>query len=342
MPEEEVVSIPEHLKEGSGRRVLLVEPDETFRNEVWRRLYEAGYEVHAAADAAAALAILTKPDAPRLHAVITEITLPDSDDFAFFQELRAHPHAAGVPVMVLTEERTADAPARAPSPERANQTNREKAYHLGVGDCLTRDCDPMEMVARLNAAVRMREAALARLEPLGSPCEGWDVTANGAATTFRDFARALHFDAKDGLLRVKAEGVAGEVYFERGAIRHATATAESEFSGVDALYALNLAGVPAFDFRDGDATEERTVTEKTERVLGRLDHDASAYEVYCRAAAQVESCSDAKANLLVLGECMQVAAGTRFEGNVADIMDVEMVKAGLSPLKTTEAEGETP
>ena len=83
-----------------GRRLLLVEDDESMQ-EVLRALLEAeGYEVIGAMDGEEALAHLRRGVAPSL--IVLDLMLPGMDGFEFRALQRANPAWAKIPVVVYS------------------------------------------------------------------------------------------------------------------------------------------------------------------------------------------------------------------------------------------------
>jgi two-component system CheB/CheR fusion protein len=80
-------------------RVLLVEDSPDVLLVLQLQLQWLGYEIHAASDADAALAIAhqTPP-----HVIVSDLGLPGMDGFEFIKQIRKTPHLASVPAIALT------------------------------------------------------------------------------------------------------------------------------------------------------------------------------------------------------------------------------------------------
>ncbi len=103
--------IPTHYKmigqEGAHARrgedgaplVLVIDDDATACDLVARALTPIGYAVESAADASAGLA-LARRSAPSL--IVLDVHLPDRNGWSVLEELRADPHIAETPVIVLS------------------------------------------------------------------------------------------------------------------------------------------------------------------------------------------------------------------------------------------------
>jgi CheY-like chemotaxis protein len=87
----------------TGRaRVLVVEDDDEIRGFVTMALAEEGYDIQEASHGAAALALLTGPDAVQPHLILLDLRMPVMDGWAFaaaYRQLQlAGDHAAIVAV----------------------------------------------------------------------------------------------------------------------------------------------------------------------------------------------------------------------------------------------------
>ncbi|MEN0076737.1 MAG: chemotaxis protein CheW, partial [Paracraurococcus sp.] len=85
---------------GSGRRVLLVEDSAFFRNLVVPALGAAGYAVTAVPDAAEALRL--RDGGQGFDAILSDITMPGMDGFAFARALRQEGPWRDLPLIALT------------------------------------------------------------------------------------------------------------------------------------------------------------------------------------------------------------------------------------------------
>ncbi|NOG69179.1 chemotaxis protein CheW [Roseicella sp. DB1501] len=85
---------------GSGRRVLLVEDSAFFRNLVVPALSAAGYAVTAVPDAAEALRL--RDGGQGFDAILSDITMPGMDGFAFARALRQEGPWRDLPLIALT------------------------------------------------------------------------------------------------------------------------------------------------------------------------------------------------------------------------------------------------
>jgi two-component system, OmpR family, phosphate regulon response regulator OmpR len=120
-------------------QLLLVDDDARLADMVQSYLGAAGYRVQVAASLAAARQQLAvKSGLPDL--VILDLMLPDGDGLDFCRSLRALPHAAAVPVLMLSA--------------RGEPMDRVIGLELGADDYLAKPFEPRELLARIKALLR--------------------------------------------------------------------------------------------------------------------------------------------------------------------------------------------
>jgi two-component system KDP operon response regulator KdpE len=122
---------------------LLVEDEPEIRRFVRTTLEAEGFAVHEAATLRQGMvdAGTTKPDL-----VILDLGLPDGDGKTFIKEVREW---SGLPIIVLSA--------------RAEETDKVEALDAGADDYLTKPFGVAELLARVRAALRRRNA------PAGGP-----------------------------------------------------------------------------------------------------------------------------------------------------------------------------
>ena len=122
----------------SAHRVLLVEADARFATMVSDYLGEAGFRVTRAATGAAAMQLA---GAEAFDAMILDLMLPDADGLDICRKLRAK---SDLPVLMLTA--------------RGDPLDRVVGLELGADDYLPKPFEPRELLARLRAILRRRNA----------------------------------------------------------------------------------------------------------------------------------------------------------------------------------------
>lgn len=121
-----------------GRRVLMIEDDETIASMYQLRLEAEGWEVHVADSGEAGIDLATSlsPDA-----VVLDIMLPGIDGVEVLRQLRASDATRGLRVVVLSNS--------AGLPESA-----EEARRLGIVEWLVKSrVSPSQLLERLDEVV---------------------------------------------------------------------------------------------------------------------------------------------------------------------------------------------
>ncbi len=132
-------------------QVLLVDDDGRLAEMLQGYLGGAGYRVQIAPDLAAARQQLAaKSGVPDL--VILDLMLPDGDGLGFCRHLRGLPHAAGLPVLMLSA--------------RGEPMDRVIGLELGADDYLAKPFEPRELLARVRALLRRGATAAPAAELL--------------------------------------------------------------------------------------------------------------------------------------------------------------------------------
>jgi two-component system phosphate regulon response regulator OmpR len=142
-------------------RILVVDDDLRMRDLLVRYLGGEGYEVKAAADAAAMDKLLARE---RYDLVVLDLMLPGEDGLAVCRRLRAQ-NAAPAIVMLTA---------------KGDDVDRIVGLEMGADDYLPKPFNPRELLARINAVLR-------RKIPMGPP----GAPADGGTFQFGDFSLNL-------------------------------------------------------------------------------------------------------------------------------------------------------
>lgn len=123
-------------------RLVVVDDEPTIRELLTTSLRFAGFEVHAAADGASALALVrdVEPDL-----VVLDVMLPDMDGFTVTRRMRER--GQQVPVLFLTA--------------RDDTSDKVTGLTVGGDDYVTKPFSLEEVVARIRAVLRRTSAAQA-------------------------------------------------------------------------------------------------------------------------------------------------------------------------------------
>ncbi len=130
------------LAEKDKPLILIVDDSPTIRMSLKRAVQDEFQSLEAEDGEAAWKLLLTEAD---IELLITDLTMPHLDGFGLIQRLREN-HAArmqNLPVIVVTG---ADDTAA-----------RERAFHAGANDFLTKDSDRIELLARLRAHLKLAQ-----------------------------------------------------------------------------------------------------------------------------------------------------------------------------------------
>lgn len=127
--------------------IVFVDDEAELREVVAEYLGRHGFAVRAVADGAALRAALAQRPA---DLVLLDISMPGEDGLAIARAIRAGPHA-DVGIVMLTAA--------------GDVVDRVVGLELGADDYVPKPCDLRELLARLRAVLRRREAARASATP---------------------------------------------------------------------------------------------------------------------------------------------------------------------------------
>jgi DNA-binding response OmpR family regulator len=119
--------------------ILLIEDDARLAAMVAEYLGEAGFRVSIAADGRTGLARLSQEP---LDGLVLDLMLPDTDGLEVCRQIRA---TSDLPVLMLTA--------------RGDAMDRVVGLELGADDYLPKPFEPRELLARLRAILRRRQAS---------------------------------------------------------------------------------------------------------------------------------------------------------------------------------------
>jgi signal transduction histidine kinase/DNA-binding response OmpR family regulator len=127
----------------SGTRVLVVDDDASIRAICLDVLTAHGYEVEQAATCAEARRLVRER---RPELLLIDVELPDGDGFSLLETLQSERSSEPFGSVFLTA--------------RGEVADKTRGLKLGADDYLTKPFDAQELVARIDAVLRRREAAL--------------------------------------------------------------------------------------------------------------------------------------------------------------------------------------
>lgn len=119
--------------------VLLVDDDPSIRQSMQRELQDRGYSTTAGSDGVEGMHAF---DANAPDLVLTDLSMPRADGFALITAIRAKAHT---PIIVLSV--------------RGDDADKIRALDLGADDFVTKPFSVAELLARVRAQLRRRNAA---------------------------------------------------------------------------------------------------------------------------------------------------------------------------------------
>ncbi|MDP2233342.1 MAG: response regulator transcription factor [Actinomycetota bacterium] len=122
----------------TGRRILVVDDEESILKIIDYALTQEDYEVHIASDAVAAERTFSQVS-PDL--VILDVMLPGKSGLEIARDLRAH---SNVPIIMLSA--------------RSDEVDRILGLEFGADDYVTKPFSPRELVSRVKALLRRTDA----------------------------------------------------------------------------------------------------------------------------------------------------------------------------------------
>jgi len=127
-------------------RILVVDDDQRLRDLLNRYLFEQGFSVHVAHDAAGMDKLLGRE---RFDLIVLDLMMPGEDGLSVCRRLRGAKDT--IPIIMLTA--------------KGDDVDRIVGLEMGADDYLPKPFNPRELVARIHAVLRRRTAPL----PPGAP-----------------------------------------------------------------------------------------------------------------------------------------------------------------------------
>jgi signal transduction histidine kinase/DNA-binding response OmpR family regulator len=124
--------------------ILVVDDDKKISDYLGELLSEAGYQVRAEYGGQAALDRLATPERNEIDLVLLDVTMPDMDGFTVAKRLKSDPATEHLPIIMVTG--------------RDRSIDKLHGLDLGADDYIAKPFDPRELVARVNAMLRLRRA----------------------------------------------------------------------------------------------------------------------------------------------------------------------------------------
>lgn len=122
-------------------KVLLVDDDDMLRKMMTTLLSKQGFDVLPAESGKTAL---EKLKTARPDVILLDVMMPDMDGFDVCRQVRADTAISHIPIIMLTALDSVE--------------NKVKGFEAGADDYISKPCDTLELVARINALLRRSEA----------------------------------------------------------------------------------------------------------------------------------------------------------------------------------------
>ena len=118
------------MSANNSAHILVVEDDHNILRQIEFNLQSSGYTVTTATTGVEALRLMMRE---RPDLLITDVMMPEMDGYELVASLRADPHLAEVPVIMLTA--------------RTEETDMVQGYTSGTDLYLTKPFNPTELLA---------------------------------------------------------------------------------------------------------------------------------------------------------------------------------------------------
>jgi two-component system, sensor histidine kinase and response regulator len=136
-------------------RILIAEDNQNLIYQLQIELTMQGYEVSSAADGLEALQHLENNVLPDL--IISDVSMPRMDGFAFFQAVRENQNWLDIPFIFLTA--------------RDSDTDKDLGYGLGVDDYIVKPFQTEHLLRVINAKLKRKQMLRASLDEQRSGIE---------------------------------------------------------------------------------------------------------------------------------------------------------------------------
>ena len=228
----------------SPGRILVVDDDPWIQRIVARALGQRGHQVSLSGDAPGAFVVAAKI---RPDLILTSVSLPAMDGWAWWERLRTLPACADAPIIFLVSAVDAGAPARGTGPRdqrlrkpfRVEDLERAVVTALGGGTVSTLVDNP----AAPADATEVKPSAGHR--PLSALRGALDQLGLSSVLT------VLEMERKTGILLCERESCTARLFLRKGRVIRADSDAPP-LSGAAAVYEVLAWRSGSFDFLIGD------------------------------------------------------------------------------------------
>nr|NJM03893.1 response regulator [Desulfobacula sp.] len=124
------------MKDSDSPAILIVDDSASIRATVQKDLQTEGFMVFTACDGEEALSFLTRPDAPEIDMVLTDLNMPGMDGKKLCARIKADPDLRSIPVIFLTSQ--------------ADQKTESDLIKTGANDFITKPFIRELLIARIS------------------------------------------------------------------------------------------------------------------------------------------------------------------------------------------------
>jgi len=124
------------MKNSDSPAILVVDDSSSIRSTVQKDLESEGFRVFTAVDGDEALSFLTRPGAPEIDMVLTDLNMPNMDGKKLCAHIKADPNLQSIPVIFLTSQ--------------ADQKTESDIIKAGASDFITKPFIRELLIARIS------------------------------------------------------------------------------------------------------------------------------------------------------------------------------------------------
>ena len=124
------------MKNSDSPAILVVDDSSSIRATVQKDLESEGFRVFTAVDGEEALSFLTRPGAPEIDMVLTDLNMPNMDGKKLCAHIKANPDLQSIPVIFLTSQ--------------ADQKTESDLIKTGANDFITKPFIRELLIARIS------------------------------------------------------------------------------------------------------------------------------------------------------------------------------------------------
>ncbi|HEY9843493.1 MAG TPA: diguanylate cyclase [Candidatus Obscuribacterales bacterium] len=131
-----------------GHRILIVDDEPEINDLIYRKILEnegfTNVEIHSSIDGLMkALQQSMNPEQPPVDLILMDVIMPEQDGIQGIQEVKRYEMYRDIPILMLTAIH--------------DKQLLKQAFEAGAMDYITKPVDPVELVARVSSALRLKQ-----------------------------------------------------------------------------------------------------------------------------------------------------------------------------------------